>query len=120
MTFASIEKQLGVSKTTLIAWSKLYQAEIHNLRQIQLEALRDGFRLNSERRTFLFAQQLDAIEGELAKRDYGKIPTEKLFDMALRLHSELGATEAPLRFTGYEDMTQSVLAGNEVAVKWEA
>ena len=120
LSFASIAEKLNVSKTTLIQWSKIYQADIRNLRQVYAEALRERFRLTSERRASIFAKQLDTIEAELAKRDYATLSTEKLFDMSLRLHSELGATEAPLHFTGYEDMAQSILAGNEVAVNWEA
>ncbi len=99
LSFASIAEKLNISKTTLIQWSKIYQADICNLKQVHAEALRERFRLTSERRASIFAKQLDTIERELAKRDYATLSTEKLFDMSLRLHSELGATEAPAQPT---------------------
>lgn len=90
VSFAVIAERLGVAKSTLIAWSKEAENEIGNLRQIYAEALREKYRMGAERRVELFAKQLDAVEGELAKRDMTTVPTERLFDMLLKLGREIG------------------------------
>ncbi len=53
LNFASIAEKLNISKTTLIQWSKIYQADICNLKQVHAEALRERFRLTSERHKYL-------------------------------------------------------------------
>ncbi|KKW29917.1 MAG: hypothetical protein UY72_C0029G0010 [Candidatus Uhrbacteria bacterium GW2011_GWD2_52_7] len=98
VSFAVIAERLGVAKSTLIAWSKEAENEIGNLRQIYAEALREKYRMGAERRVELFAKQLDAVEGELAKRDMTIVPTERLFDMLLKLGREIGAQNTPLQF----------------------
>lgn len=98
VSFASISARLNVSKGTLVAWSKEMKDELGNMRQIQLEAVREKFRMGSERRMELFAKQLEAVEGELATRSLNTIPTERLFDMLVKLGHELNATDAPLKF----------------------
>lgn len=98
-SFAAIAEELNVSKPTLIAWSEDLEVEIANLRQIHVEGLREKHRMGAERRVELFGKQLDAIEGELGKRDLTAVPTERLFDLLVKLGKELNATDAPLRFS---------------------
>lgn len=98
VSFAVIAERLGVAKSTLIAWSKEAENDIGNLRQIYTEALREKYRMGAERRVELFAKQLDAVEGELAKRDMSTVPTERLFDMLVKLGREIGVHNAPLQF----------------------
>lgn len=97
-SFAAIAEELNVSKPTLIAWSEDLEFEIANLRQIHVEGLREKHRMGAERRVELFGKQLDAIEGELGKRDLTAVPTERLFDLLVKLGKELNVTDAPLRF----------------------
>jgi transposase len=95
-SFSSIAQRLNVSKSTLIEWSKERKEDIGNMRQIHLETLREKYRMGAERRMELFAKQLDAVEGELSKRDLTTIATERLFDILAKLGRELNATDAPL------------------------
>lgn len=97
MSFASIAERLGVSKTTLIGWSKDMREDVANLRQIHLESLREKYRLGTERRMELFAKQLDAVEGEIAKRDLATVPTERLFDILAKLGREF-TPDVPVTF----------------------
>ena len=97
MSFALIAERIGVAKSTLITWSEEMMYEIANLRQIYAEALREKYRMGAERRVELFAKQLDAVEGELAKRDMAAVPTERLFDMLLKLGREIGV-DVPMSF----------------------
>lgn len=72
--------------------------DIANLRQIHLEALREKHRLGAERRMELFAKQLDAVEGELGKRDLTTVPTDRLFDVLVKLGRELATISPPMTF----------------------
>ncbi len=98
MSFASIAEQLGVSKTTLINWSKEMKEDLANLRQIHLEAIREKHRMGVVRRMEIISKQMTAVEGELVKRDLASVPTERLFDMLMRLGREFGATDTPMTF----------------------
>jgi transposase-like protein len=69
MSFAAIAERLDVAKSTLITWSKEAENDIGNLRQIYAEAMREKYRMGTERRVEIFSKQLDSVEGELAKRD---------------------------------------------------
>ncbi len=98
VSFAVIAERLGVAKSTLITWSKEAENDIGNLRQIYAEAMREKYRMGAERRVELFAKQLDAVEGELAKRDMATVPTERLFDMLLKLGREIGTQNSAITF----------------------
>jgi hypothetical protein len=113
VSFAVIAERLGVAKSTLITWSKEAENDIGNLRQIYAEAMREKYRMGAERRVELFAKQLDAVEGELAKRDLTNVPTERLFDLLVKLSKELNAADIPLnldkKLTGLDlDLSQTI------------
>ena len=118
VSFASISTRLNVSKGTLVAWSKDMKDELGNMRQIQLEAMREKYRMGSERRMELFAKQLEAVEGELATRPLNTVPTEKLFDMLVKLGHELNANDAPLTFK--QKPVELVVDDIVPLVTWEA
>jgi transposase len=98
VSFASIAKKLDVSKSTLIAWSKNMQEDIANMKEIHREALREKYRMGEERRMKLFAKRLEAVEGELEKRDLTKVSTERLYDLLMKLGRELNVVDAPVTF----------------------
>ncbi|KKW32146.1 MAG: hypothetical protein UY77_C0034G0021 [Candidatus Uhrbacteria bacterium GW2011_GWA2_53_10] len=98
ISFAVIAERLGVSKTTLIGWSKDMREDIVNLRQIHFEALREKHRLGAERRMELFAKQLDTVEAELGKRDLTTVSTDRLFDVLVKLGRELDLVTPPMTF----------------------
>lgn len=98
MSFALIAERLNVSKATLIGWSKDLKEDIGNMRQIHLEGRREKYRMGAERRMELFAKQLDAVEGEIGKRDLTTVPTERLFDILTKLGRELNTIDTPITF----------------------
>ena len=118
VSFASIASRLNVSKGTLVAWSKDLKDELGNMRQIQLEAMREKYRMGSERRMELFAKHLEAVECELATRPLNAVPTEHLFDMMMKLGHELNATDAPLTFK--QKPVELVVDDIVPMVAWEA
>lgn len=118
MSFAAIAERLGVAKSTLIAWSKDNKYEIGNLRQIHLEAMREKYRMGAERKVEIFAKQLDNVEGELAKRDMATVPTERLFNLLIKLTHKLNLTNTPLSFT--KRPTEFLLEDMTPLATWEA
>ena len=118
MSFGSISEQLNVSKPTLIGWSKERKEDIGNMRQLHLEALREKYRMGEERRLELFAKQLDAVEGELGKRDLTSLLTERLFDILAKLGRELNTMNAPMTFQRREEPDLGDMLRSTVA--WQA
>jgi hypothetical protein len=99
-SFQSISDQLGVSKQTLINWSKEEevndQISISRLSRIQ-NAL---YELNLERESqvVFYAQLSKKIKDELSKRDINEVPTAKLLSMLHSLESKINDLTSPQIF----------------------
>jgi hypothetical protein len=61
-SYARIAKELGVSKGTLVNWNTELEAEIAQVRCIELEALQEEFFLLKEGRIRLLGEQLKTIQ----------------------------------------------------------
>jgi len=88
-SYTRIAKELGVSKGTLVNWNTELEAEIAQVRSIELEALQEEFFLLKEGRIRLLGEQLKAIQAEIGKRDLTKVKTDKLMELQLRYFEEL-------------------------------
>jgi transposase len=88
-SYARIAKELGVSKRTLVNWNTELEAEIAQVRSIELEALQEEFFLLKEGRIRLLGEQLRTIQAEISKRDLSKVKTDKLMELQLRYFEEL-------------------------------
>lgn len=95
-SYEAIAKEIGVSKPTLIAWSKDLAIEIHNARGLRLDELIQRSIVSKEKRIEAFAQRLEAILAELDKRDLIAVETEKLLALALKYGEMLRAEYEPL------------------------
>src|ERR1051325_8572968 len=69
LSFARIATELGVSKPTLIDWSRKFQYEIDHLRAVELEALRDRHLVAVNDRLKSLADHSRRVEEELARRE---------------------------------------------------
>lgn len=88
-SYSKIAEELGVSKGTLVNWNNELEAEIAQVRSIELEALQEEFFLLKEGRIRLLGEQLKTIQAEIGKRDLSKVKTEKLLDLQPRYFIEL-------------------------------
>src|SRR3954471_1029827 len=68
-SFSRIAEQIGVSKKTLIGWSRKFQFEIQNLRAIELEQLQHELISTRTARLREFGLDLNRILQELSNRD---------------------------------------------------
>lgn len=96
--FAGIATELNVSKPTLIAWSRKHQFQIQNLKAIELEALAARWLTTVTERVNALGEQLQRIEGELAKRDTTELTTAQLYALARALRREIGQTTGSVQF----------------------
>ena len=81
ISFAKISDHIGVSKPTLIGWSRELEFEVSNLKAIEMEALYEEHRLNKEAIIKRLSNQLNKLESEIDSRSLENIPTSKLFDL---------------------------------------
>ena len=98
-SYDKIAKQLSVSKTTLIEWSREYCNEIKNAKALELERIREEYLLGREQRIRIAGAQLGQITEELLKRDLNEVPTHRLFDMQRKLVKEISENTDEMEFT---------------------
>jgi DNA-binding XRE family transcriptional regulator len=99
LSYADAAEQLGVSKPTLIAWSKELSFQIKNARNLRLDALFERFAIAKEKRVEVFGERLKAILTELDKRDLTEVPTPALLTLALKYGEHLREEYRPLELT---------------------
>src|SRR5207247_5169267 len=84
-----IALDLLISNRTAVEWNRQFQTEIVSLRQFELEAIHEKFALTFERELSHLAKQRNAVEQELATRDFRRVPTEKLLRLPLMLPRQI-------------------------------
>jgi len=98
-TYARLMTELGVSKPTLIAWSRKHQFQIQNLKAIELEALSEQWLASITARVNSLGEQLRKVEAELARREPADLSTPQLFALARNLRRQIQQAIGPLQFT---------------------
>mgnify|MGYP000470939178 CR=1 FL=1 len=121
-SFDNIAKQLEVSKSTLIDWSKEFEYEVANLKAIELESLQEQYYIAKKARIEIIGDQTKKLKEELMKRELGDIPTEKLYDIFLKYMQWLKQEEVEPVFQrqkedDVEDMIKTTLTTVE---RWKA
>jgi len=89
LSYDKISKELKVSKSTLIEWSKEFELEIKNFRTIELEALREKFMLNKGKKLELSKEIFEKLMENLRSRNFDDIPSDKLVNLILNLLDKL-------------------------------
>ena len=121
-SYQAIAEDLGVSKQTLITWSKDLEVrvQIENFREIELETLREKYRLTKKANLELFGERLEALREAFKTRDLAEISTEKILDLLLkherRLQEEAGG-ELVLAETKEDGILDSLLPSKKI-VTW--
>ncbi len=99
-SYESIAAQLGVSKQTLITWSRELQKEIANARALRLDALYEQYAVAKAKRIEILGERFQAIVRELDKRDLSEVPTVTLYKLALEYADRLKAEAEPVILMG--------------------
>ena len=95
-SFRDIAEELGVSKTTLLDWSKEFAQEIANLREMERDALRRQYGVAVEARIRALGQTLRRMIQEIERRDVTDVPTSDLLALVLKYEHALRAESEKL------------------------
>lgn len=88
-SYASIAKELQISKQTALDTSKRNKERIATLQALELEELYEAQRITSTERIIALASLMRRIRTEIDSRQLSDIPTEKLIDLYLKQASAL-------------------------------
>ncbi len=101
-SFAKISKQIGVSKATLIKWSRDDNTarEINNLNALYIDEIQEKYRVAKEHRLEIFGNILHRVKEELEGRDLSTVSTDKLVALTVRVADAIKADEQPVIIKG--------------------
>ena len=101
-SFKKIAKQLGISKPTLIKWSKELNQKIANMKAIELEAIQEKYYMQKKQKIKLYGKQLEKIKEELEARlennELKDVKTEQLFKLFFEYMDRLEFERVPVEF----------------------
>ena len=97
-SYNRIAGKLGVSKGTLIEWSKQLSIEVSNLKNIETEALMEKHKMAKSHQMEILGTQLVKIRTELEKRDLSDVSTDKLVTMELKLLDSINTGGTEVKF----------------------
>src|SRR5439155_23723188 len=89
LSFARIARQLGVSKPTLIAWSRASQSELDSGHAEAQERLQEEISTNANQQLADIKRRHDALRQELFSRSLRDIPTSCLETLAGELRKRI-------------------------------
>lgn len=105
-SYQKIADELGVSKPTLMDWSKDDQTskDIHNQRTLYLDELQEKYAMTKRHRIAVFGEVLNRAKEELDKRDLSEMSTDKLIAMVIKLSDTLRQDETELELHGDNEL----------------
>ena len=118
ISYDKISKELGVSKQTLINWSKEFNIEISNLKAIEHESLIEKYRLKEESSFKQLSDFISKIEAELGRRELKDVPTEKIFNMYCKHISVLQKRSFNIEFKETKDLMDEISGTPTVTNSW--
>jgi hypothetical protein len=83
-SFDSIVKDIGVSKPTLIKWSRKYAKEIEEYESVYISELLECHNLSVKKQMELFRKRLDTIHSRLDEMAMGNMGTTELINTELK------------------------------------
>src|SRR5437016_5888055 len=94
LSFARIARQLGVSKPTLIAWSRASQPELHSERAEAEQRLQEEISTSANRELAEIKKRHRALRQELLSRSLHDVPTFCLETLAGELRKRIDHLES--------------------------
>lgn len=91
-SYSTIQKELGIAKSTCASWEKAFKEEIDTLKQDQLDELYTTYHMQREARIKTLGELLSGIDKAIEEKPLDEIPADKLLELRLKygreLHSE--------------------------------
>lgn len=113
-SYDKIAKTLGVSKSTLLSWSKDLSLEINNERNVAMDAIYEKHKLAKQHQMEMLGIQLGKVREELEKRDLSEVSTDKLVAIQLKLLDAINSNGVNVTFTTMVDDWSMSLSKEEV------
>ena len=102
-SYDNIAKTLGVSKSTLLSWSKDLSMAIENERNVAMDAIYEKHKLAKRHQMEMLGLQLGKVREELEKRDLSEVSTDTLVAMQLKLLDAVNSSGVSVTFKGETD-----------------
>jgi len=85
----TVADELSVGRQTLVRWEREHKEQIENLKAMELDALLERHRLTVQAQIERYGVELKRVTEELQKRDLADVPTPKLYDIMVKLHTRI-------------------------------
>ncbi len=101
ISFDKISKQLKISKTTLIQWSKLFEDNIKELRFLVMVEIKKRYSNTVAKRYETLLQQLDKIDKAILEADLLETPLKDLIQLQQHTYSQIESIEKRFKTKAY-------------------
>ena len=81
--------ELGIGIQTAVRWEREYKEQIENRKAMELESLLERHQMTVQAQIERYGVELARLNEEKDKRDLAKVPTPKLYDMTIKLHTRV-------------------------------
>ena len=101
ISFDKISKQLKISKTTLIQWSKLFEDNIKELQFLVMVEIKKRYSNTVAKRYETLLQQLDKIDKAILEADLLETPLKDLIQLQQHTYSQIESIEKRFKTKAY-------------------
>lgn len=102
-SFNQIADQLGVSKPTLIEWSRELQIDIENRRTLEMEALQEKYLVSWEQKMEFIGNEYERLTEELKQRDFSDMTTKEIYELLFKVQGQMKSMESKPRLKRKKD-----------------
>lgn len=89
LSFDSIAKEIGVSKTTLLKWSRECEDAINNAKYFAYQRLIEQYKITKIERIKLLMQERQKVNDALEQKDFNELSARELLNMQEKLENQL-------------------------------
>jgi transcriptional regulator with XRE-family HTH domain len=117
LAYGKIAEQMGVSKTTLIAWEKELKSEIAEAQFFEFQTLMSEYKLCKVERLKYLSNLYRRLADALAEKDFSEVEPPKMLEMLLRVEAKLGTELSQVKMTIQEGIIpQPFIDGIEMSL----
>jgi SMC interacting uncharacterized protein involved in chromosome segregation len=107
LSFDSIAKELAVSKTTLLKWSRDLEDKINNENYFAYQRLIEQYKMTKIARLKLKMQEWQKVSDALEKKDFNELSAKELLNIQEKLENQLTDMISKVEYRTGETMNVS-------------
>ncbi len=89
LSFDSIAKEMGISKTTLLKWSRDLEDKINNEKYFAYQRLIEQYKMTKIARFKLLMQEWQKVNNALDQKDFNELSARELLNIQEKLENQL-------------------------------